>query len=323
MTLVRTRLYPQRVPADGGPLDHPSLNLKETKMSKTILITGGSTGFGRDTAETLAKSGHSVFATMRDIGGRNRQHAEALRKAGIKVEELDVTDDASVERGIAAVLKQAGRIDVLVNNAGIGIFGVSEALTTEQVRNQFDVNVIGIHRVTRATLPVLRKQGSGLIINIGSVLGRVVVPFGGYYTATKHAVEAITENFRYELSQLGIDVVLLQPSAYPTSFFANSQKPGDLQRLAEYGELATVQDKIEAGLGESFGTDRSPDPHDVAAAIADLVAQSAGSRPDRVIVGPPYGADAINAHTGAVQAQVLEAMGLTWLTRLKVTPEAA
>ena len=292
-------------------------------MSKTILITGGSTGFGRDTAETLAKSGHSVFATMRDVDGRNRQHAEALRNAGIHVEELDVTDDASVERGVAAVLKQAGRIDVLVNNAGIGIFGVSEALTTEQVRNQFDVNVVGIHRVTRATLPALRKQGSGLIINIGSVLGRVVVPFGGYYTATKHAVEAITENFRYELSQLGIDVVLLQPSAYPTSFFANSQKPGDLQRLAEYGELATVQDKIEAGLGESFGTDRSPDPHDVAVAIADLVAQSAGSRPDRVIVGPPYGADAINAHTGAVQAQVLEAMGLTWLTRLKVTPEAA
>jgi hypothetical protein len=110
--------------------------------------------------------------------------------------------------------------------------------------------------------------------------------------------------------------------SYPTSFFANSQKPGDLQRLAEYGELATLQDKIEAGLGESFGTDRSPNAHDVAVAIADLVAQSAGSRPDRVVVGPPFGADAINAHTGAVRAQVLEAMGLTWLTRLKVTSEA-
>lgn len=125
-------------------------------MSKTILITGASTGFGRDTAETLAQSGHRVFASMRDIAGRNRPHAEALRAKGIQVVELDVTDDAAVERGVNSVL-QAGRLDVLINNAGIGSAGVSESFTADQVRALFDVNVFGIQRTLRAVLPTFRR----------------------------------------------------------------------------------------------------------------------------------------------------------------------
>ena len=125
-------------------------------MSKTILITGASTGFGRDTAETLARAGHTVFASMRDPKGKNKNHAEALRKQGIEVVELDVGDDASVDRGVQEVLKRAKRIDVLVNNAGIASAGVTEAFTPDQAKVVFNTNVVGVLRTTRAVLTTMR-----------------------------------------------------------------------------------------------------------------------------------------------------------------------
>ena len=148
-------------------------------MSKTILITGASSGFGRDTAETLFRSGHTVYASMRNAQGKNREAAEALRKLGVKTVELDVSDDASVEAGVKSVLVEAGKIDVLVNNAGIMSAGVTEAFTADQAKVIFDTNVIGLLRVTRAVLPSMRQKRDGLIINIGSVLGRVTFPFLG------------------------------------------------------------------------------------------------------------------------------------------------
>src|SRR5260221_3578818 len=149
---------------------------RRPSMSKTILITGTSSGFGRDTAETLRRAGHTVYASMRDAEGKNREAAEALRKLGIKTVELDVCDDSSVEAGVKTVLAEAGKIDVLVNNAGIASAGVTEAFTTEQTKAIFDTNVIGLLRVTRAVLPSMRQQHDGLIINIGSILGRVRSP---------------------------------------------------------------------------------------------------------------------------------------------------
>ena len=137
-------------------------------MSKTILITGTSTGFGRDTAETLARSDHKVFASMCDPINKNRVHADALQAKGIEVIELDVTNMQSVERAVATIVAKANRIDVLINNAGVASVGVSEAFTDDQASALFDVNVIGLHRVTRAVLPTLRNQRDGLIINIGS-----------------------------------------------------------------------------------------------------------------------------------------------------------
>jgi len=194
-------------------------------MPKTILITGASSGFGRDTAETLFRAGHTVYASMRGAQGKNREAAEALRKLGIKTVELDVTDDASVEAGVKNALAEAGKIDVLVNNAGIASVGVTEAFTAEQAKVIFDTNVIGLLRVTRAVLPSMRKRRDGLIINIGSVLGRVTFPFFGIYGASKFAVEALTDSLRYEVSQLGVEVVEVQPSGYPTNFFASIQTP--------------------------------------------------------------------------------------------------
>ena len=130
-------------------------------MTKIILITGASTGFGRDTAEALARAGYHVFAAMRDIAGHNRSHADALRIKKIGVVELDVTDDASVDRAIASTLAEAGRIDVLVNNAGIASAGVSEAFTPDQAKVLFNTNVVGVLRTTRAVLPAMRAAGAG------------------------------------------------------------------------------------------------------------------------------------------------------------------
>src|SRR5215813_9738951 len=131
-------------------------------MSKTILITGGSSGFGRDTAETLHRAGHTVYASMRGVEGKNREAAEALRKLGIKTPDVDVRDDASVDAGVKNVLAEAGEIDVLVNKAGIGSAGVTEAFTTEQAKAVFDTNVVGLLRVTRAVLPSMRRRHEGL-----------------------------------------------------------------------------------------------------------------------------------------------------------------
>ena len=206
-------------------------------MPKTVLITGASSGFGRDTAETLARDGQTVYASMRDIGGRNRPHTETLRAHGVNVVELDVTDDASVESAVGAVIAKAGRIDVLVNNAGIAAAGVSEAFTPDQAKIVFNTNVVGLLRTTRAVLPAMRRQGDGLIINIGSILGRVTFPFFGIYGASKFAVEALTDSYRYELSQLGVDVVLVQPSAYPTNMYASVQQPADGRRAEGYGAI--------------------------------------------------------------------------------------
>jgi NADP-dependent 3-hydroxy acid dehydrogenase YdfG len=182
-------------------------------MTKTILITGASSGFGRLTAEKLAASGHKVFAGFRSVDGQKKQVADELKRKKIEVIQLDVTDEASVARAVAQVLEQShGQLDVVINNAGVAFVGISETFTPEQTRDLFEVNVFGVQRVHRATLPTLRARRAGLVINVGSILGRVTIPFYGLYGATKQALEALSDTYRYELSQLGVDVVLVQPS---------------------------------------------------------------------------------------------------------------
>jgi len=286
-------------------------------MAKTILITGTSTGFGRKTAETLAHADHQVFATMRDPASKNREHAEALRTQGIDVLELDVTDTASVNTAVEAVLAKAGRIDVLVNNAGIAAAGVSEAFTPEQATALFDVNVVGLHRVARAVLPTMRSQNEGLIINIGSILGRVTFPFFGLYGASKFAVEGMTDSLRYELSQLGIDVALVQPSAYPTQMYASVTQPADTARAGAYGDVGAIPGTMFDHFNTMLSADDAPNPQDIADAIAGLINTPAGERPARTVVGAAYGADTVNDATSPVQGGVVEALGLGHLATLK------
>jgi NADP-dependent 3-hydroxy acid dehydrogenase YdfG len=285
-------------------------------MSKTILITGASSGFGRDTAETLHCAGHTVYASMRGVHGKNRDAAEALRKLGVKTMELDVSDDASVKAGVENVLAEAGKIDVLVNNAGIASAGVTEAFTTEQAKAIFDTNVIGLLRVTRAVLPSMRRRHDGLIINIGSILGRVTFPFIGIYGASKFAVEALTDSLRYEVSQLGVEVVEVQPSGYPTNFFTNLQSPASTEVTKAYGEVGEIPDAMVKTLMASLEGKNAPNPHDVGEAVAKLVGQSKGSRAARAVVGAPFGSDKANEDVAPLQAQVVEALGLSHLEKV-------
>ena len=285
-------------------------------MPKTILITGASSGFGRDTAETLARGGHTVFASMRDPQAKNHEHAETLRKQGIEVVELDVCVDASADRAVKEVLARARHIDVLINNAGVASAGVTEAFAPDQAKIVFNTNVVGLLRTTRAVLPAMRAQGDGLIINIGSILGRVTFPFFGIYGASKFAVEALTDSLRYEVSQLGIDVTLLQPSAYPTSMYASAQQPADPDRVVAYGAIGEIPSALFKHLMTTFQAPDAPNPHDVAEAIAKLVAQPKGSRPARTVVGAAFGSDTVNEQTAPVQAHVVEVLGLSHLANV-------
>jgi NAD(P)-dependent dehydrogenase (short-subunit alcohol dehydrogenase family) len=282
-------------------------------MSKTILITGASSGFGRDTAETLFRAGHTVYASMRGAQGKNREAAEALRKLGIKTVELDVSDDASVEAGVKKVLAEAGKIDVLVNNAGIGSAGVTEAFTAEQAKVVFDTNVIGLLRVTRAVLRSMRQKRDGLIINIGSILGRVTFPFFGIYGASKFAVEALTDSLRYEVSQLGVEVVEVQPGPFLTNFYTSIQTPADTDVTKSYGEVGEIPDAMFKSVMSMFEGKGAPNPHDVAEAVARLVGQPKGSRAARTVVGAAFGSDKANEDVAPVQAKVVDALGLSHL----------
>jgi len=289
-------------------------------MEKTILVTGASSGFGRLTAETLSKSGHKVFAGFHSAEGARKQIADELKAKNIEILKVDVTDQASVDKAIVQLLEKSGnKLDVVVNNAGMAAAGLSEGFTAEQARDLFEVNVFGVQRVMRATLPVLRAKRAGLVINVGSILGRVTLPFFGLYGASKYAVEAMTDSYRYELSQLGVDVVLVQPSAYPTNMYAAAQKPANGELAKSYGDTGEVPGKILKTFMTLFQGENAPNPQDVAAAIDKIVATPTGSRPDRVVVGLPFGSDAVNTAVAPIQRGVIESLGLGDLTKLKIS----
>jgi NAD(P)-dependent dehydrogenase (short-subunit alcohol dehydrogenase family) len=258
-------------------------------MAHTILVTGSNSGFGRLSVETLARQGHRVFAGMRAVVGRNAPAAEALRaladreQLALRIVELDITDDESVEQAIASIVDSTGRLDVVVNNAGLAFSGPLEAFTLEQVRQQFETNVFGMVRVNRAALPHMCKQGSGLLLQIGSIGGRVALPYLGLYGATKFALEGLTESYRDELAPFGIDAAIIEPGTYPTPIDTRRQDAADTARAAVY------QVGMEAFMTPFYAENRSttpPDPQEVADAVARVIALPAGKRPLHTVVAP-------------------------------------
>ena len=281
---------------------------------KVALMTGTSSGFGRLMAETFGRAGYRVFAGMRGTQGKNieaRQHFEGLAKGGsaIEVVELDVTDDAGIEAAVAGILNTAGRIDVLVNNAGMSMATLSECATIEQAKLIFETNYFGPLRLCRAVLPQMRKQGNGFLIYVSSIGGRVALPNSAVYCGTKAAIEMLAEVQRYELASLGIDVSILEPGAYATDIFDKMSYGADTLRMAEYGEIAA---KVEQGMAAAKGylASTQPNPQEVADEALRLAEMAKGERPLRVLLG----ADAkmlepINATTGPLTQAMFQAFG--------------
>jgi NAD(P)-dependent dehydrogenase (short-subunit alcohol dehydrogenase family) len=279
----------------------------------TVLVTGSSSGFGHVTSTTLARRGHRVFASMRDPATGNATAASALERCAqeekleLSVLELDVRDENSANAAVAAVIREAGRIDVLVNNAGAGCHGILEAVSVDQARDLFETNVYAVLRMNRAVLPHMRNRRSGLLIHISSGLARFILPFYGVYAASKAAVEVIAETSRYELARAGVDSVIVEPGPYGTRFFENAEtnQPCDQSRATAYGDVYQ--------LSLEMASRRPPlgDPVEVAQAIAELIELPAANRPLRTTVGvAARRAETLNATAAELQRTVFEQTGL-------------
>ena len=221
-------------------------------QSKTVLITGASTGIGKATALYFQQQGWSVIATMRDP-----EHGKELQRLDrVLVTSLDVTDSNSIQQAVKAGIDRFHSIDVLVNNAGFGAYGPLEATSMETVRRQFDTNVIGLLETTKAVLPHFRKQHSGVIINISSIGGKVTFPLGTLYHGTKFAVEGISESLAYEMQAIGVKVKIVEPGAIKTDFATRSFTFSNDESLTEYqktvkGLMAAVEPMMAKGADPS------------------------------------------------------------------------
>ncbi|GJL91722.1 SDR family oxidoreductase [Hyphococcus sp.] len=294
----------------------PSTRAQETAAAdlsgRSVLITGTSSGFGRLTALHLARLGATVIASMRNFQNGERPEARDLaqiaqdEKLKLSLIEIDVLDETQINDGVAqAEAIAGGALDVLVNNAGIGVGGPVEINDMEITRAMFETNLFGYLRMARAVLPKMRAKREGQIFNISSQLGRILIPGLGTYCATKFGVEAMFETMAYELAPFGVEVTIIQPGGYPTKIWSNSAKNSDalLARVSDE-RLDAYSAHIEASRGMFSGGDT--DPNDVPRAIAGIMAMPAGTRPLRGPVHPNTQAtDAANAAMAQIQARVL------------------
>jgi len=194
-----------------------------SQQSSSVLITGATDGLGRAMAVFLAANGYRVFAAGRSAEKRaSLDQLAAERKLLIETLDMDVADDSSVRRAVARVLERAGRIDVLINNAGIAYVAVLEEIRLDDLRKQFETNVFGVLRVTQAVLPAMRERRAGRILNVSSIAGKIALPLMGPYASSKHALEGLSDSLRLELAPFGIRVVLIEPGFIPTNMSSTS-----------------------------------------------------------------------------------------------------
>ncbi|MGQ9366196.1 SDR family oxidoreductase [Azospirillum sp. ST 5-10] len=294
-------------------------------MKQVVLVTGASSGFGRLMANALAASGHTVYASMRGLGGRNAGQVAAVaayaqeHKVDLRTLELDVQSDESVAAAVDAIITGHGRLDVLIHNAGHMVWGPSEAFTAADLAHLYDVNVLGAQRVNRAALPHMRDAGRGLVVWIGSssVAGGIP-PMLGPYFAAKAGMDALAVCYARELAPFGIETSIVVPGAFTkgTNHFAHAGAPSDTARAARY----------EAGLPQGFAERMSqalastvPDdaePEIVAEAVVRIVDAPFGRRPFRVVVDPASdGAAVAFAVIDRVREQFLHRIGFADLMR--------
>jgi NAD(P)-dependent dehydrogenase (short-subunit alcohol dehydrogenase family) len=294
-----------------------------------IVVTGCSSGFGRLMVEPLAREGHTVYASLRDASARNvdaQRELVSLSGVGglpVRVVEIDLTSTAQVRSAVAAIEKEAGRIDVVVNNAGIFPYGITEAFTVEQFQRALDINVTGVFRMNQAVLPMMRKRRSGLLVHISSINGRLAAPFFGLYGASKFAMEALAETFRYELSGFGVDSVIVEPGPFRTGIQSRPEEPQDTLRVEEYGQVAAVASQVLGGLKQMVADPNIPtDPQLVVDAVLNLIATPLGQRPLRTVVGVDFAAGSLNETTSNVTRQALAALGLSHMEHVTGAAQA-
>ena len=261
-------------------------------MKSIILVTGASSGIGKLSARTLAQAGHTVYASMRDLAGRNAGAVSELRdfaiahKIDLRPLELDVQSQDSADRAVDLIYREQGRLDVVMHNAGHLVVGPAEAFSPEEMTRAFDINVLGSQRVNRAVLPRFRAQQSGLLLWIGSTTTRGGhPPFLGPYAAAKAAMDSLAVDYAYEVARFGIETSIVVPGAFTkgTSHFPNAGKPADAKTVADYdARYQGILDAIGARL--SALTPDNATPQAVADEVARVVGLPAGSRPFRTVV---------------------------------------
>ena len=289
-------------------------------MKQVIVITGASSGFGALAARALAHAGHTVYATMRETIGRNApQVAEVARYAAkhgvdLKTVELDVASDPSVQSGIANIVADNGRLDVVIHNAGHMSFGPAEAFTPEQFAELYDINVLSTQRVNRAALPQMRRQGRGLVVWMSSSSTRGgTPPYLSPYFAAKAAMDSLAVSYASELARWGIETSIIVPGAFTkgTNHFAHAGSPADKARAAEYdeGPYAGLPDQSLKGLASLEPADA--DVGAVADAVVKVVDTPVGRRPFRTHVDPSQdGCEIVNGVADRVRAEMFRRIGL-------------
>lgn len=288
---------------------------------KRIFVTGASGAVGYATCEILAARGHRVAGTMRARGGSNAETTDTLETLGVSVVEMDVTDEASVDAGMAAALDALDGLDVVFNNAGIGAYGVQELFSAEEMHRVFDVNVYGVQRVMRAVLPHLRRQGTGTVGYTSSLIGRVAVPFYATYCASKWALEALAQSYRAELARFGIDSFIVEPGALPTPFLDGMLKPGD--DSADYAAEAAALEPALRGMIDWLRTNPDQSPGMVATVVADVIDTPHGDKPFRVVAdrsGMGEGIVRYNEALGRVTRGLYAANGMEEMLHLNTGP---
>ena len=302
-------------------------------MKYVILITGASSGFGALTARRLAEAGHTVYATMRETMGRNAKQVKIAKKLAVekkvdlRTKELDVSSQQSIDRAIQEIVAEAGRLDVVIHNAGHMVYGPAEAFIPEQLAELYDINVLSTQRVNRAALPILRKQEKGLVVWVGSSSTRGgTPPYLAPYFAAKAGMDALAVSYAGELARWNIETTIIVPGAFTsgTNHFANAGKPGDSDRAREYasGPTATLGEEIMRGFARTAVPDA--DVTEVANAIVRVVDAPFGKRPFRVHIDPANdGAEIVNGVADRVRSELLRNMDLGDLLHPTTHPEKA
>jgi NAD(P)-dependent dehydrogenase (short-subunit alcohol dehydrogenase family) len=282
--------------------------------AKVIIVTGASSGFGNLAARALARHGHIVYAGMRETGGRNAARAEELRDLAENISgiEMDVQDQQSVDAAIARITAGQGRIDVVVHNAGHMVLGPAEAYTPEQLAELYDINVVSTQRVNRAVLPVLRRQGSGHLVWVGSSSTRGGhPPFLAPYFAAKAGMDALAESYAAELIKFGIDTTIVVPGAYPsgTNHFLHASPPADEVRAGEYdAAYGDLRAEMAGRLAGIFPAGRGVEE------VAEAIVRAVDERPFRVHIDPSRdGSEVVSVVYDRIRSEFYHRIGITEL----------